>query len=263
MIRIVLGLAFLIAFSLTMPTLAQHPLIGTWKMISIKARGAGGEPFFLDTTSVREIKVITPTHYMLMAYTIEGDSLVFNRAYAGTVVFEGQRYLERPEFSSLQIFDNVNSNFTWKVEGNRFIQSGSFTRPDGKTIFLDEMIFERVTSKHAYNDNPAIGAWNLVSSLVRIADHGEFKSSKGLEIVTPTHWMQIIYKDNKFDNAVMGSYDMHHGKVFPQINFASGDSNHYTNVEIDQQVKGHVLYEKASGVLLNKSFSWEQTFEKR
>src|SRR5688572_10258404 len=72
----------------------QHPLIGTWEMISIKGLNASGEYFSDDTTTVREIKIITPTHYMLIAHDVEGDSLVFNRCYAGSIKLDGNKYNE-------------------------------------------------------------------------------------------------------------------------------------------------------------------------
>ena len=58
----------LVAFfcSLALSAVAQHPLVGTWNMISVKGVDADGKRFFLDTTSVKETKIITPTHYMQM-----------------------------------------------------------------------------------------------------------------------------------------------------------------------------------------------------
>ncbi|HEY9490134.1 MAG TPA: hypothetical protein VIQ51_17480, partial [Chryseosolibacter sp.] len=53
---------------------AQHPLIGTWEMISVKGLDADGAPFFMDTTLARETKIITPTHYMLIAWDVDKDS---------------------------------------------------------------------------------------------------------------------------------------------------------------------------------------------
>ena len=125
------------------PLFAQHALVGTWDMVSIKGINADGQEFSIDTTTVRETKIITPTHYILIAMDVRGDSLVFNRSYAGTIRLDGNKYNEMPLQASVQIFDNVKTDFTWKVEGDIFTQSGTFTRPDGKKIVLHAMVFKR------------------------------------------------------------------------------------------------------------------------
>ena len=78
----------LVAFlcGLALSAVAQHPLVGTWNMISVKGIDADGNRFFLDTTSVKETKIITPTHYMLIAWDVESDSLIFNRTSQFTSV---------------------------------------------------------------------------------------------------------------------------------------------------------------------------------
>ena len=147
--------ALLIFFVLTCATLwAQHPLVGTWEMVTIKGINANGEKFSSDTSTIREIKIITPTHYMLIAEDVEGDSLVFNRCYAGAVKIDGDSYNEIPMVSSVPIFDNVKTDFKWKVVGDRFIQSGTLIRPDGKKVVLDELVFQRVKTAQSYREKP-------------------------------------------------------------------------------------------------------------
>ncbi len=80
---------------------AQHPLVGTWEMVSIKGIDADGKKFSVDTMSVREIKIITPTHYMLIAHDVVADSLVFNRSYAGKITFDGKKFNEVPLHASV------------------------------------------------------------------------------------------------------------------------------------------------------------------
>ncbi len=133
---------------------AQHPLVGTWEMVTIKGIDANGEKFSSDTSAIREIKIITPTHYMLIAQDVEGDSLVFNRCYAGAVKIDGDSYNEIPIVSSVPIFDNLKTDFKWKVVGDRFIQSGTLIRPDGKKVVLDELVFQRVKTPQSYAEEP-------------------------------------------------------------------------------------------------------------
>ncbi|HET9486061.1 MAG TPA: hypothetical protein VFO54_01430, partial [Chryseosolibacter sp.] len=116
---------------------AQHALVGTWEMLSGKGINADGEPFSIDTTTVKETKIITPTHYMLIAWDVDKDSLMFNRTMAGEVRLEDDKYIEIPTQASVQIFENVKADFTWKLDGDIFTQSGTIVRPDGKTVVLE------------------------------------------------------------------------------------------------------------------------------
>jgi hypothetical protein len=202
-----LGLFFSLA------AMAQHPLEGTWEMVSITGVNADGEKFFLDTTTVRETKIITSTHYMLLARDKDNQTWTFNRCYAGTVKMEGQKYYEMPVMSSLRIFENVITDFTWKLEGERFIQAGTITRPDGKKIILEEFIFRRLKGGAGKVPKDLVGTWSLEGS----------KSDQGLLIITPTHWMKIIKDGEKLDIASGGEISAEKGKTSLITSFQSGD----------------------------------------
>jgi hypothetical protein len=252
---------------LNISVFGQHALVGTWEMVSIKGVNAEGENFSYDTTTVREVKVITPTHYILIAHTVEGDSLIFNRSYAGTLRLEGNRYIETPLISSLPIFDNVKQNFTWKILGDKFIQSGSFTRPDGKTIVLDELVFRKVNVTPSYPGNPAIGVWDQLSSVYtdfdgKIQTHTS-EAAKRFHIITPTHWMRISHRNGKFEHAMGGTYTMKDGKTFPVLKYASSAQIVLGRVEVSDKVKGDKLI--ATGSMTRpdgKTLSWEDTFQR-
>jgi hypothetical protein len=190
---------------------AQHPLIGTWEMVSISGTNADGEKFYLDTTTVRETKIITPTHYILLALDKEKDQWTMNRCYFGTVSMTDSKYIETPVMSSLRIFENVITDFTWKVEGDRFIQSGSITRPDGKKILLDQFIFARAKANPVAAAAPYTGTWKLQ----------EGESSEGMLVITPTHWMQIIRSGEKLIDASGGTLDDTSGKPAALVQFGS------------------------------------------
>lgn len=203
----------------------QHPLTGTWEMISVKGIGADGEPFFYDTTSVRETKIITPIHYMLIAWDVDKDSLIFNRTMAGQVNIDGNKYIEIPTQASVQIFDNVKADFFWKLEGDLFTQSGTIVRPDGRKVILEELIFKRVTNVKSVSDNPAIGTWRQVSGNYdtaegkKVSSFGE--SDEGLLLVTPTHWMRMDHRNQKFESALYGTYTMDGDTVENNIVYSS------------------------------------------
>jgi hypothetical protein len=263
----ILGAILLFSFTLA----AQHPLIGTWEMVSIKGIGAGGEKFSIDTSTVREVKIITPTHYMLIAHDVQGDSLVFNRSYAGTIKLDGNKYIEYPTQASVQIFDNVKTDFTWKIEGDKFIQAGTLIRPDGKKVVLEEMVFKRVKTPNAYPQNPAIGAWSQLSSAYTNFDGSKDSHTNAtttrFHIITPTHWMRISHRDKKFEHVMGGTYTMKDGKTYPTLLYQSGTiaiaQNGFSTVEMSEQVKNDKLYVK--GVMTGtdgKKFTWEDVFER-
>ena len=261
----ILGVILLFSFSLA----AQHPLIGTWEMVSIKGIGAGGEKFSIDTSTAREVKIITPTHYMLIAHDVQGDSLVFNRSYAGTIKLDGNKYIEYPTQASVQIFDNVKTDFTWKIEGDKFIQAGTLIRPDGKKVVLEEMVFKRVKTPIAYPQNPAIGAWSQLSSSYTNFDGSKDSHTNAtttrFHIITPTHWMRISHRDKKFEHVMGGTYTMKDGKTFPTLLYQSGTifRGGFSTVEMSEQVKNDKLHVK--GLMTGtdgKKFTWEDIFER-
>lgn len=190
---------------------AQHPLEGTWEMVSIRGINADGEKFYLDTTTVRETKIITSSHYMLLARDKEGDKWTFNRCYAGTVKMDGNKYYEYPVMSSLRIFENVITDFQWKVDKDRFIQTGTITRPDGKTIILEEFIFRRLKGAGDLPEKSLAGTWNA---------SGE-PDLKGMLIITPTHWMKIVKNSDKLVNASGGEVGTSQGQISLKTHFQS------------------------------------------
>jgi len=258
----------LVVFVFTCATLcAQHPLIGTWEMVTIKGIDANGEKFSSDTSAIREIKIITPTHYMLIAQDVEGDSLVFNRCYAGAVKIDGDSYNEIPIVSSVPIFDNVKTDFKWKVVGDRFIQSGTLIRPDGKKVVLDELVFQRVKTPQSYAKNPSNGAWKLLTSKYTATDgtnHSETNEAiTALQLMTPTHWMYVSSKNKKFEHAMGGTYTMKGGKCYPSLDVASFPKKLWGKTEWTQKIEGDKL--RVTGISVfpdGKKFTWEDYFEK-
>lgn len=248
-------------------TKAQHPLVGTWEMVSIKGINAAGEKFSDDTSNIREVKIISPTHYMLIAHDVEGDSLVFNRCYAGTVQFDNAKYNETPLLSSVPIFQNVKTDFTWKVEGDKFIQAGTLVRPDGKKIILEELVFKRVKTTHSYPDSPSNGTWKLLSSNYTTAEGSTRKDTNehvdALQIITPTHWMYISTRDKKFEHTMGGSYSKQGDKYFLNMDFASFPDKLWGKTEMTETLQGNIL--RINGVSIfqdGKKFTWTDVFER-
>jgi hypothetical protein len=258
---------FAIFLNVATQVIAQHPLVGTWELVSIKGVNAEGEKFSDDTSHIREVKIITPTHYMLIAHDVEGDSLVFNRCYAGTIHVQGNKFNEIPTLASVSIYDNVKTDFTWKIEGDKFIQSGSLIRPDGKKIILEELIFQRMKSAQSYPKNPSNGTWKLLSSDYTTADGATHSDTSeqvdALQIITPTHWMYVSNRDKKFEHAMGGSYSKQGDKYFPNLEFASFPKKLWGKTEMTESLQGNKL--KINGVSVlddGKKFTWVDVFER-
>lgn len=246
---------------------AQHPLVGTWEMISMKGTGYDGKAFFADTTTLREIKIITPTHYMLIVHNIKNDSLVFNRSHAGTVRFEGNQYIECQRTVSWADLKPVDLRFDWKVEGDKYIQSGTLTRADGKTATLEELIFHRVKTIHSYHDNSSNGTWDQLSSSFTFPDGTQGSHTREtatrFQIITPTHWGRISHRNNKFESAVAGTYSMEGDQINPVMEVASFPINSNLKGMWLHRVEGDKLYVSGQVVYENgKKQTWDDVFQK-
>lgn len=175
---------------------AQHPLFGTWEMVSIDGVNADGEKFEFDSTTISEAKIITPTHYILIAMDKEDGKWKFNRSYFGRIKIDGSKYFEFPMMSSEPIYENVKTDFDWKITGKEFIQSGFITRPDGKTIIVDKFIFRR-SEIPSMSNQKFVGTW-----------HAEHAGVKSFFVLTSTHWMVIEKENQKFSKALGGVYNV-------------------------------------------------------
>ena len=257
----------LLFFIVVSHAVAQHPLVGAWEMVSIRGINAAGEKFSDDTTHIREVKIITPTHYVLIAHDVEGDSLVFNRCYAGTIQVQGTKFTETPTLSSVSIYDNVKTDFNWKIDGDKFIQSGTFTRPDGKKIILEQLLFQRIKTTQSYANNPTNGVWKLLSSNYTTADGVSHKDTHeqvdALQIIAPTHWMYVSMRDKKFEHAMGGSYIKQGNKYYPKLDFASFPKKLWGKTEMTEKLEGNKLTIEGVSVLDDgKKFTWTDVYER-
>jgi hypothetical protein len=220
MIRI---LTFIFLATFAVPAVGQHPLEGTWEMVSLSGINVDGEKFYLDSTTVKETKIITSSHYILIAMDKVGDEWIFNRCYAGAVRMQGQTYYEIPAISSLRIFENVKTDFRWRIEGDRFIQSGTITRPDGKQIILHEFVFARSRQPNGASGTIK-GYWELKQP----------DSHRGLFIANGTHWMMITRTDDKLMHASGGTIVEHQSKPHALVAYSFGPNSHLLPLQVDK-----------------------------
>ena len=246
---------------------AQHPLIGTWEFVSIKGTDADGKQVDWNKANMREIKIISPTHYMLIQHIVRNDSIIFNTAHAGTVRFEGDKYIETPTVTSNPSMSKVGVEFNWKVNGDQFFQSGTIPLSDGKKVVIDELVFKKVKSTPTDSKNPLVGTWDQISSEYTLFDgtKGSHKSPNvtRFDIFTSTHWMRIGHWEGKFQNAMGGSYSIQNNKIMPSITVASYPIDNTFNPELTYRLDGSKLY--INGTATNgegKKMIWSDVFQR-
>jgi len=241
----------------------SHPLVGTWEMVSGSWTNAEGKMVTVDTTTNREVKIITPTHYMLINEKVEGDSLVFDWTLAGTVRVDGHRYVEVPQISSDEQWTTITTDFTWETQGDQFIQRGTVTNPDGSKAELHELVFQRVAADQAYPDNPSVGTWDQLSSSYTLADgthesHTNATATR-FQIITPTHWMRMNHRDGKFEHVMGGTYTLQGNTVYPRFEYGMPVIAPDATAEFTQRVEGDKMY--VSGFVQNAAGEKTLTFD--
>jgi hypothetical protein len=248
---------------------AQNPLVGTWELVSLKAVDTAKNKVILDQSGVREMKVITPTHYMIISHRVVADTLVFEKAIAGSIKITGPKFVETAMYSSNKDDLKGKTDFTFKIQGDKFIQAGTVTLADGKQIKLEELVFQRVTSPESYPKNPAIGTWDQLSAGFTFENgtsgfHTRMSAIR-FYIFTPTHYMRLHVRDGNFENAFGGTYVIDGGAVVPAITAASfkivpDNSKNY----VEQIVDGDIMYLKGSTISDQgkETFRWEDVFRR-
>ncbi len=251
----------LILFCCSLQLFAQtNPLVGTWKVVSITGTDGDGKKITYDGSQFVETKIITPNHYSLITQIKEGDSLVFNKAIVGTVRTEGNKYIETPLYSS----NGANSKveFTYKVDGDKFIQAGTGMNPDGKKTSY-EITFQKV--KETPSNNPAIGTWNQLTSSGVDADGKKWSHTNATHlrflVITPTHYMFFREIDNKFEDAFGGTYKIQGNKFIPILEMDS-KGREQANLEITQKVEGGKLHMDGKLINAEGTYTWKDVYER-
>ncbi|CAN5618052.1 hypothetical protein BH23BAC1_BH23BAC1_04310 [soil metagenome] len=242
-------IAFLSFFCLQL--FAQNSLVGTWEY---------------KNDSVRSVKIITPTHWVVYAENIKGSETEFIRAHGGTYTITGKNYIENIEVASWDDYGKEKTDFTFKIVGDKFYQKGSLILADGTVYPIDE-VWNKVKTPNSYDNNPSVGTWDQLSSHYTMAngttDSHTNATATRFQIITPTHWMRISHRDNKFENFMGGTYNIYGNKVYPNFEFISYPTVNFRNLEIDQRVEGDKMYWNGFAKSLDgeETFSFEDEFQ--
>jgi hypothetical protein len=258
-------LTAIVIFCFVTCAIAQHPLHGTWQLISAKRMHPDGNRMSMDTSQVREMLIITPTHYMLLFENVNGDSLRFGGAHGGRIKIEGNKCYQFPDLVSNEAWKDTKTDFNWKTEGDRFTLSGTAAFPNGQTIIVEEVIYKRVPADHAYPENPAVGTWEQLSSQYmsnnQKGTHTNATATR-YHIITPTHWMRISHSGNKFENAMYGTYTWNKDKgdlVFDRASFPIPKKMRTT---YQQRFEGDKLLFSGNMTSEQGTLSWDDVFIK-
>lgn len=210
----------------TLPLFAQHPLIGAWEH---------------QADTFQSLKIITPTHWMVIAERTTGNNNEFMRAHGGTYQLEGNHYIENIEIASWENYGKEKTEFTVSPKGDAFDQSGILMFPDGEMVAINERWHKVSPSVSIEAADPSVGTWKMLSASETNAK-GKKKTLREQEvfILTPSHWMFITEdaKTKKFKRAAAGTYTKQGNKYIPQVQFASWDKSIPNNFEITIMVDG-------------------------
>ena len=120
--------------------------IGTWQMVSYKATGKDGKSEIVDNTKMKLMRVITPTHWMQIAESLEGGKPTFAYAVGGTHTMQAGKVIVKPEIGTVSYSSKERTELTYQVEGDKIYQTGTHYEADGgKHTFSD--VFQRVGTK--------------------------------------------------------------------------------------------------------------------
>lgn len=235
-----------------LPLSAQtNPLLGAWEA---------------NDGQYKEIKIFTPTHFMYFIQDLNVDSLTNGGGgtYSATAnkLIENLMAVDYTTFlSEEEQYKNMKAEYDIKVDGDKLFQTGTFIISDTSQIPINHE-FVRIKTDKAAADNPALGAWNQLSSSGISANGDKWSHTNAthtrFQLITPTHWIRTSAIDKEFENMMGGSYTMEGNKIIAKLDFASFPLDG-SLAEITQKVEGNKLY--WSGVLKDKEGKQVMTFE--
>lgn len=228
---------------------AQQDIIGTWER---------------KNDTIRSVKIITPSHWMVFAESINQNGAEFMWSHGGTYTLNGDKYVENIETASWEDYDDVKTDFTIKIDGNTLYQKGTLTTGESTVVPIDE-IWKKVMTNNSYKKNPSVGVWDQLNSSYTLPDgtkdsHTNATATR-FQIITPTHWMRISHRDGNFENFMGGSYKFDGKKMYPNFEYSSFPDDEFREVVIEQKVKGNKKYWKGYAISKNnETFTFEDEF---
>jgi hypothetical protein len=215
----------LLFFACALPLFGQNPLVGTWER---------------QTDSIWAMKIITPTHWIIFIEALHGDSNKFIRSHGGIYTLHNNKYIEHLDIASWDNKSDLSfTDYTYKVEGDKFYQNGTLILSDGTVTPIDE-VWQKVSTTQSDPNYPAIGSWNLLSTSYTGEDGKKetltSATATRFEIITPTHWMRISHREHAFESAMGGTYTSEGNKASLKVAFATFPIDKIEKIEVTEKV---------------------------
>jgi hypothetical protein len=115
-------------------------------MVSYKATGKDGKSEIVDNTKIKLMRVITPTHWMQIAESLEGGKPTFAYAVGGTHTMQAGKVIVKPEIGTVSYSSKERTELTYQVEGDKIYQTGTHYEADGGNHTFSD-VFQRVGAK--------------------------------------------------------------------------------------------------------------------
>jgi hypothetical protein len=109
-------------------------------MISQKVTNPKGKTTKTDMDTLKQVKVISPTHWMFVSETIHNGKKKFRGAAGGTYSLKGTKYVEE-----LENAEDIQTDYVLEVKGNKLMMQGSLTTPQGEKFIYDEVYLRETT----------------------------------------------------------------------------------------------------------------------
>jgi hypothetical protein len=240
--------------------------VGTWRLVSGTYNSSDGTTITQTSADKKEIKIITPTHFMWMSQvpdSIDNKRMVFEAAGGGHYTMNGNQYVELLEYASWEDYINDKTIFNLQITGDKMRQTGEIISQDGTIVKLDET-WERI--KLPPQSGKHVGTWMLTSQVVT-NPKGEKTTTdmaklRQVKTISPTHWMLIAENTEtvkkKLVNAIGGSYTLKGNKYVESLESYEDVKTNYT-----LRVKGDKLY--MVGTLVNEDgekFVYDEVYQR-
>ena len=124
-----------------------NPLAGAWTLVSSNNTNAEGEYVIFDKSNTRQIKILTPNHFMFITERIENGKNNFVNAAGGRYELDGNKYIEYIDYASWEDIRDAKAEFTWRIDNDRWYHTGIIYVPQGENILIEE-VWERVEDEY-------------------------------------------------------------------------------------------------------------------
>jgi hypothetical protein len=108
--------------------------VGTWNMISQKVTDPKGKTTKTEMDTLKQVKIISPTHWMFIAENIKDGKKSFRGANGGSYSLNGTKYVEL-----LENAEDIQTDYTLEVKGNKLFMVGSLINAAGEKFIYDEV----------------------------------------------------------------------------------------------------------------------------